>query len=82
MSVEEVERVRRYAYHYFFRRTIILPDIVDVARTGLPRVRDLGDLLPGRYVGLDAVCDVILHGTAFEADDPAAVDAVISGAVR
>lgn len=81
MSGTELERVRRYAYHYFFRRTIIMPDIVDVTRSGLPRVRSVRDLLPGRYAGLDAVCNGILAGTPFEVDDAAAVEAVLSGAV-
>ena len=80
MTADEVERARRYAYYFFFRRMMVLPDIVDVAHTGLPRIRDLRDLREGRYAGLDTVCDGILSGGPFETDDAAALESILSGA--
>lgn len=81
MTADDVERVRRFAYHFFFRRTIILPDIIDAARTGLPRIRDLRDLREGRYAGLDAICNGILSGAPFEVEDAAALESILSGTV-
>ena len=81
MTADDVERARRYAYHFFFRRTIILPDIIDAARTGLPRIRDLRDLREGRYAGLDTVCNGILSGAPFEVEDAAALESILSGTV-
>jgi len=81
MTPDEVELARRYAYYYFFRRMIILPDIIDAARTGLPRIRDLRDLEPGRYTGLDALCNGIMSGTPFEAEDPMVLESILDGKV-
>jgi hypothetical protein len=61
-------RARKYAYHFFFRRMI---PVTQVAPTGLkePQFRldlsGLEDLLPGRGLGLDVICDGILKGTPF-----------------
>ena len=81
MTANDLERVRRFAYHFFFRRTIILPDIIGAARTGLPRIRDLRDLGEGRYAGLDTVCNGILSGAPFEVEDAAALESILSGTV-
>ena len=80
MTAEDVERARRYAYYFFFRRMMVLPDIIDLARTGLPRIRDLRDLREGRYAGLDTACDGILSGAPFETEDAAALESILSGA--
>ena len=81
ISADELERARRWAYYLFFRRMLILPDIVETARTGLPRVRDLCDLGEGRYAGLDTFCSGILSGTPFETEDAASLEAILTGAV-
>lgn len=66
MSAEERALATKYAFHFFFRRMIPLPFIhqeesgrfrLDVAK---PR-----ELAPGRFVGLDTICDGILEGTPF-----------------
>ena len=63
-----VERARKYAYHFFFRRMIPLefmkpkPDWPPFA-VGLDS--GLSGLLPGRSRGLDVVCKGILTGSSF-----------------
>jgi len=81
MTADEIDLARRYAFYFFFRRMIILPDVVSTPRTGLPRIRDLRDLRPGRYTGIDTLCDGILNGTPFEADDAVALESILKGAV-
>lgn len=54
----------RYAYHFFFRRMIPLPFMhQDGASFRIDATR--GDLAPGRWPGLDAICDGILSGAPF-----------------
>lgn len=64
---EIVQRARKYAYHFFFRRMIPLDFIIPTA--GIPgfevHVSSLGELLPRASLGLDVICDGILHGTEF-----------------
>jgi len=67
MSEAQVLRARKYAYHFFFRRMIPV-DAVN-PRTGYPPF-DIGlnsveDVLPGKSVGLDVICDGILTGAPF-----------------
>lgn len=62
------DRARRYAYHYFFRRMIPLEHTKP--KRGHPPYRlsftgGLSTLLPGRSLGLDVVCNGILHRTPF-----------------
>lgn len=62
-----LERARKYAYHFFFRRMIQIrfmkpsegwpPYKVDISR--------LDELLPGADPGLDVICDGILNGSPF-----------------
>ncbi len=62
-----IERARRYAYHFFFRRMIPI-DSLDRPTAGSPivvRASRLTELLPGCSVGLDVVCDGILDGAPF-----------------
>lgn len=66
-----VERARKYAYHFFFRRMIPVPLYEKVAG-GWPPYRfrgGLDDLKPGRTPGLDLVCDGILSGAPFVYDE-------------
>jgi hypothetical protein len=62
-----VERARRYAYHFFFRRMIPIDFVEPV--TGTPgfeiRPDSLAALGPGHSKGLDVICDGILNGTEF-----------------
>lgn len=62
-----LERARKYAYHYFFRRMIPLAFLKPAKTSSYYRVEIAGlkDLLPGRHPGLDVVCDGILEGRPF-----------------
>ncbi|MDQ1620018.1 MAG: hypothetical protein QOE19_2587 [Actinomycetota bacterium] len=70
MTSEEIERARRYAYHFFFRRMIPLPLIESPVQFQFDlAVADLAQLQPGATSGLDTICDGILKGTPFEHRD-------------
>ncbi len=63
-----VERARKYAYHFFFRRMIPLEFMTPKAdwppfAVGLEN--GMTGLLPGRSLGLDVVCAGILTGSSF-----------------
>ncbi len=62
-----VERARKYAYHFFFRRMIPIKNIVPAK--GWPpykvQLSGMDDLKPGRDAGLDRVCEGILNGVDF-----------------
>jgi hypothetical protein len=62
-----LERARKYAYHFFFRRMIPLACMEPVK--GWPPYRvaisRLDELLPGADAGLDVVCEGILSGSPF-----------------
>lgn len=64
----EIDRARRYAFHYFFRRMI--PVRATEPAEGWPpyrlAVKGLADLAPGADPGLDVICDGILDGRPFE----------------
>ena len=67
MAPEAVERARKYAYHFFFRRMIPI-ECMEPTGGDPPfrmRLRSLEDLKPGRMRGLDVVLDGILNGTPF-----------------
>jgi hypothetical protein len=59
-----IERARRFAFHYFFRRMIPLKAI---ETSGAPKlcVSDISDLGAGADAGLDLICDGILTGSPF-----------------
>jgi hypothetical protein len=68
MTDREVERARRYAYHFFFRRMIPLPLIESPKQFEFRLDVDrLDDLERGATSGLDVICDGILTGRPFEA---------------
>jgi hypothetical protein len=61
------QRARKYAYHFFFRRMIPL-SFMEPSTGPAPyrlEIQSLDQLLPGREVGLDVICDGILEGTEF-----------------
>jgi hypothetical protein len=67
MSDHQVQRARRYAFHFFFRRMIPL-EFMEPSQDDLPyrlALRSVFDLEPGQSRGLDVICDGILHGTPF-----------------
>jgi hypothetical protein len=61
-------RAARYAFHFFFRRTIPL-EFLTVRKGAWPpfrlEVETLDALREGRFLGLDIICDGILMGTPF-----------------
>jgi glycosyltransferase involved in cell wall biosynthesis len=67
MSDEAVQRARRYAYHYFFRRQIPVTVFDRGKGNALTRlaISSLDDLLPGRDPGLDVICNGIINGDEF-----------------
>jgi hypothetical protein len=67
LSQQAIERARKYAYHFFFRRMIpveaFTPTLKDAPYA--MSIRGLDDLLPGHSAGLDVICNGILDGTPF-----------------
>ena len=65
---EVVERARRYAYHFFFRRMIPL-DFADetfiAAHEFQWQLESAEQLTPGSSLGLDIICEGILTGSPF-----------------
>lgn len=62
-----IERARKYAYHFFFRRMIPL-ECMEPTGTHPPfrlKLNDLNGLMPGRSNGLDVICKGILEGSEF-----------------
>ena len=62
-----VQRARKYAYHYFFRRMIPVTTIKPAPSPAAYQVQvnRLDDLRPGRDRGLDILCQGILSGSRF-----------------
>lgn len=68
MGPEMIERARKYAYHFFFRRMLPLPFLEPAPQAWPPfevALTELDQLSPGVYKGLDVVCDGIVNGTSF-----------------
>jgi hypothetical protein len=67
MDDAAIQRARKYAYHFFFRRMIPIPEMKPTG--GWPpykvHVNSLADLQPGVSPGLDIVCNGICSGTDF-----------------
>jgi len=67
MENTQVERARKYAFHFFFRRMIPLPFMKP--RKGWPTFKpdiiSLDELRFGKYPGLDVICNGILKGSEF-----------------
>jgi len=62
-----IQKARKYAYHFFFRRMIPLEFMEPTGGRPIYRNRlsSLQELLPGRSKGLDIICDGILKETDF-----------------
>lgn len=67
ISGRQLQLARKYAFHFFFRRMIPLPFIEqrDSAHFDLT-IESTEDLRPGKWPGLDVICDGILHNRPFE----------------
>lgn len=68
MDKEKTQRARKYAYHFFFRRMIPFPFLEPALQAWPPYVvaiDKLDELLPGKFPGLDVVCEGILQGSPF-----------------
>ena len=67
MSETKIQRARKYAYHFFFRRMIPLEFLEPTGKNPPYHVKisNLGQLLPGRSNGLDIICNGILNGDNF-----------------
>src|SRR5690606_4619388 len=66
MDPGQVERARRYAFHFFFRRMLELPFISSPKKYAFEvELAALDDLRPGRHPGLDVSCRGILEATPF-----------------
>lgn len=67
MSSDKIQRARKYAFHFFFRRMIPLPFMH--ARKGWPsfspKLQNFEQLRRGCFDGLDVICDGILSGSEF-----------------
>jgi hypothetical protein len=68
LSAKDTQRARKYAYHFFFRRMIPLPFMIHQPGDWPPyrlALTNLDDLLPGKSLGLDVICNGILTGSEF-----------------
>ena len=62
----QLERAKRYAYHFFFKRMIPLPFITsEEGRKYSLELNNLSDLEPGGFAGLDVMCEGILNSNPF-----------------
>lgn len=62
----QIERAKKYAFHFFFRRMIPLPFVTNQKQFEFSlRLDSIRDLSINKYKGLDIICDGILEGTPF-----------------
>jgi hypothetical protein len=66
MSAEQKALALKYAYHFFFRRMIPLP-FIHLQESGHFKtdIATRKELAPGRFPGLDVICQGILTGAPF-----------------
>ena len=71
MKHSQIERAKKYAYHFFFRRMI--PVEFMLSRKGWPsiepKIYKLEDLMPGTSRGLDLICNGIMYKNEFIYDE-------------
>jgi hypothetical protein len=71
MNDSQIERAKKYAYHFFFRRMI--PVDFMVSRKGWPSIEPIidkvEDLMPGSSIGLDIICKGIMFKSEFIYDN-------------
>jgi hypothetical protein len=67
LAPEVVERAKKYAYHFFFRRMMPLTFMQREESKLLLRagIGSVDELAPGRNPALDLICDGILSGSPF-----------------
>lgn len=67
LSPEVIEKAKKYAYHFFFRRMMPLPFMQrdDSALFFKADIASADDLGPGRHAGLDLMCEGILDYKPF-----------------
>lgn len=68
MNEATLKRARKYAYHFFFRRMIPLEFLIPAKNESFYfqiELANLKQLFPGQNLGLDVICNGILHGTDF-----------------
>jgi hypothetical protein len=67
LTADVMEKAKKYAYHFFFRRMMPLPFMRrdDSALFFKADIASADDLGPGRHVGLDLMCDGILDYKPF-----------------
>jgi hypothetical protein len=64
LKPEEVERVRRYAYHFFYRRTLIIPSLYKSRNDSIIIIK-IDALLSGKNKDVDRLCDGIINSVPF-----------------
>ena len=66
LTPNQLLRAKKYAFHFFFRRMIPLHFITGGRGAKLElELINLKELLPGKHIGLDVICDGILKETPF-----------------
>jgi hypothetical protein len=67
MTEAQIQRARKYAYHFFFRRMIPMEFFESTESRGAYHItlRSIDELKPGQSSGLDIICDGILNGKDF-----------------
>jgi len=67
----KLDRAKKYAYHFFFKRMIYLPffKLNPVTNKSNIEVNDVMDLTHGKNQNLDTICDGIIFKSVFEAVD-------------
>lgn len=67
MEESQIQRARKYAYHFFFRRMIPMEffESTESRKAYKITLRSMEELKPGKSSGLDIICDGILNGTDF-----------------
>lgn len=68
LALAEVERARRYAWHFFFRRCIPVSALGERHKDGTMTLQPdaATKARPGMDAGLDLICEGVLNGTEFE----------------